>query len=74
MPSPAAAAAAEPAGPVNDAAASPPTPRLAIVGCGCAGLSAAYLASKAGAHVTLYESGSKLGGHANTVEVRGRRG
>jgi len=49
---------------------SSPT-RIAIVGCGAAGLSAAYLAGKQeGVELTLFEARHKLGGHATTVEVR----
>ncbi len=45
--------------------------RVAVVGCGVAGLGAAHALAKApGARVTMYEAGNKLGGHANTVEVR----
>lgn len=53
--------------------------RVAVVGCGVAGLGAAYGLRKH-AQLTLYESRSQLGGHANTVMVstradwrRGRR-
>jgi predicted NAD/FAD-binding protein len=43
---------------------------IAIVGCGISGLGAAWAASRdPRVHVTLYESRSKLGGHANTVMV-----
>jgi uncharacterized protein len=44
--------------------------RVAIIGCGVAGLAAAYLCDKKpNTIVTLYESRDQLGGHANTVEV-----
>lgn len=43
---------------------------VAIIGAGAAGLSAAYLASQGNTRVTVYESSTQLGGHANTVEVR----
>lgn len=43
---------------------------IAVVGCGISGLGAAWAASRdPRVHVTLYESRSKLGGHANTVMV-----
>ena len=47
-------------------------PRIAVVGGGIAGLSAA-LALAAHARVTVYEAEPRLGGHARTV-VAGRRG
>lgn len=42
--------------------------RVAIVGSGVAGLTAAYVASRT-AHVTLFESDDRLGGHADTHVV-----
>ncbi|MDT9592848.1 DUF1365 family protein [Nocardioides zeae] len=39
--------------------------RVAVVGSGVAGLTAAYVASRS-AHVTLYEADDRLGGHADT--------
>ncbi len=43
---------------------------VAIIGCGVAGLGAAYTASRhPRVRVTLYESRDVLGGHANTVMV-----
>lgn len=51
--------------------ASNPQPRgqrIAVVGAGIAGLASAYLLSRQN-HVTLFESGSYLGGHTNTVDV-----
>ncbi|HEY5636357.1 MAG TPA: FAD-dependent oxidoreductase, partial [Burkholderiales bacterium] len=42
--------------------------RIAIVGAGIAGLSAAWLLARRHA-VTLFESDARLGGHANTVDV-----
>ncbi len=41
------------------------TRRIAVVGSGVAGLTAAYVASRT-AHVTLYEADDRLGGHADT--------
>ncbi|NYI45154.1 putative NAD/FAD-binding protein/DUF1365 family protein [Nocardioides aromaticivorans] len=49
-----------------------PTPRrIAVVGSGVAGLTAAYVASDPanGAHVTLLEADDRLGGHADTHDV-----
>ena len=47
-----------------------PTPqRIAVVGSGVAGLTAAYVASRT-AHVTLFEADDRLGGHADTHVVR----
>lgn len=46
--------------------------RVAVVGCGVSGLGAAYVLGKdASVDLTLYEARSQLGGHANTVMVRG---
>ncbi|GAB3243328.1 DUF1365 family protein [Nocardioides dilutus] len=44
---------------------SPPPTRVAVVGSGVAGLTAAYVASRT-AHVTLFEADHRLGGHADT--------
>jgi predicted NAD/FAD-binding protein len=44
--------------------------RIAVIGGGAAGLTAAYLVAKhPSVSVTIFESASQLGGHANTVEV-----
>ena len=42
--------------------------RLAVIGSGVAGLTAAYVAAKS-AHVTLFEADDRLGGHADTHQV-----
>ncbi|HEY7899607.1 MAG TPA: FAD-dependent oxidoreductase [Caulobacteraceae bacterium] len=47
--------------------------RIAVVGAGISGLSAAWLLS--GRHqVTLFEAADRLGGHSRTIEVEGPRG
>ena len=43
--------------------------RIAIVGAGIAGLGAAWLLTKQGHAVTLFEANSRLGGHTATVDV-----
>ena len=51
------------------------TRRLAVVGSGVAGLTAAYVASSDEAvSVTLYEADDRLGGHADTHDVAGPDG
>lgn len=47
--------------------------RVAVVGSGVAGLTAAWIASRT-AHVTLYEADDRLGGHADTHRVATRDG
>lgn len=42
---------------------------IAVIGSGVAGLVAAYVATRGGARVTLYEAQAKAGGHADTVTV-----
>jgi uncharacterized protein len=44
--------------------------RIAVVGSGIAGLTAAHVAART-AHVTLYEADARLGGHADTHHVDG---
>ncbi|MEP6649151.1 MAG: FAD-dependent oxidoreductase [Lapillicoccus sp.] len=48
--------------------------RVAVVGSGVAGLTAAHVLRAAGCHVTLYEADGRLGGHADThiVDLGGR--
>lgn len=43
--------------------------KLAVVGSGVAGLNAAYSLAEQGFEVSLFEAGTKFGGHANTVDV-----
>ena len=45
-----------------------PERRVAVVGSGVAGLTAAWIASRT-AHVTLFEADARLGGHADTHRV-----
>ena len=47
---------------------SSPPARVAVIGSGVAGLTAAYVAAKT-AHVTLFEADDRLGGHADTHNV-----
>ena len=42
-----------------------------VVGSGCAGLAAAWHLHRSNVDVTLFESDSRAGGHANTIEVDG---
>ncbi len=50
-----------------------PPSRVAVIGSGVAGLTAAHVAARSAAHVTLYEADGRLGGHADThlVDARG---
>ncbi|KYQ91811.1 hypothetical protein DLAC_07606 [Tieghemostelium lacteum] len=43
--------------------------KIAVIGAGVSGMSAAYLLTKGGYQVTVYEKGDYLGGHTNTVEA-----
>ena len=52
---------------------SAPGLRIAVVGSGVSGLSAAWLLSTRH-DVTLFEQAERLGGHANTVSIEGARG
>jgi len=59
----------EHAGPSSDAAgASPRGLRIAVIGGGVSGLSAAWLLSQ-GHDVVVYEKENRLGGHSNTVNA-----
>ncbi|KZE31483.1 hypothetical protein EV683_11135 [Crenobacter luteus] len=42
---------------------------IAVIGSGIAGLSSAWLLSRAGHRVTLFEANDYVGGHSNTVDV-----
>ena len=43
--------------------------RVAVIGGGVAGLTAAYVLERAGTQVTLFEKDDRLGGHADTHDV-----
>ena len=45
--------------------------RVAVIGGGASGLTAAYVLAKEGVEVALYEKESSLGGHAKTTTVDG---
>ncbi|MDT0300918.1 FAD-dependent oxidoreductase [Streptomonospora sp. DSM 45055] len=48
--------------------------RVAVVGSGVSGLTAAHVLQRGGAEVTLFEAESRLGGHAHTHDVPGPAG
>ncbi|MFV3074242.1 NAD(P)/FAD-dependent oxidoreductase [Niveispirillum fermenti] len=48
--------------------------RIAVIGAGISGLSAAWLLNRQGHDVTLFEQNDYLGGHSNTVDVKGADG
>jgi predicted NAD/FAD-binding protein len=43
--------------------------RVAVIGSGVSGLTAAWILAAAGREVTLYEAAPRLGGHADTHQV-----
>ncbi len=43
--------------------------KIAVIGAGISGLSAAWQLSRDGHEVSLYEAGAYFGGHANTVDI-----
>ena len=48
--------------------------RVAIVGSGCSGIGALWALKNTSHEVHLYEAGSRLGGHTNTVQYEGPDG
>ncbi|WP_114395385.1 NAD(P)/FAD-dependent oxidoreductase [Oleisolibacter albus] len=48
--------------------------RIAVIGAGISGLSAAWLLDRHGHDVTVYEQNEYVGGHSNTVDVLTRDG
>ncbi|MFD9691711.1 NAD(P)/FAD-dependent oxidoreductase [Kitasatospora sp. NPDC059088] len=52
----------------------PPGRRVAVVGAGVAGLTAAYELSRSGVEVELFEADERLGGHAHTQRATGPDG
>ncbi len=54
--------------------AVPTSRRVAVVGGGVSGLTAAYVLTRAGDSVTLFEKDDRLGGHADTHDVIDRLG
>ena len=53
---------------MSQAAGIPAGRRVAVIGSGVAGLTAAYVLNRQD-HVTLFEADSRLGGHAHTHDV-----
>lgn len=49
-------------------------PRVAVVGAGLAGLTAAYLLNKSGCQVAVFEASGRIGGRVLTERTRGRLG
>ena len=48
--------------------------KVAVIGSGISGLTAAHVIARRGNEVTLYEKDGHFGGHSNTVTVAGERG
>ncbi|MCU1602567.1 MAG: amine oxidase [Frankiales bacterium] len=48
--------------------------RIAVIGAGVSGLTAAYVLEQSGAQVTVFEKDDRLGGHADTHDVVDRGG
>ena len=51
-----------------------PAMKVAVIGSGISGLTAAHVIARRGNEVTLYEKDGRFGGHSNTVTVAGERG
>ena len=45
------------------------TMKIAVIGSGISGLSAAWQLARTGHEVSLYEAGDYFGGHTNTVDI-----
>lgn len=56
---------------LNDSDGSGKQPRVAIVGGGISGIACSWELQKHACVVDIYETGSRLGGHANSVAFQG---